>query len=102
MIFARQPRRLNKIALTQANGQTANITGEERNIHHRDGVKRIEQSGTQHRDDHQRQQYIREGHQHIDQAHQQAVGFTSGIPGDQTNQCTEQCGQQRGANSHCQ
>ena len=29
--------------------------------------------------DHQRQQYIREGYQHIDQAHQQAAGLFGGV-----------------------
>ena len=74
----------------------ANITREERNIDHRNRVKRIHQARPKHCHDSQRQQDIRKCHQHIDAAHHQIVGSSARIAGHETDRrANNRCDQRR-------
>ena len=99
---ARKPRGVDEFAAREANGDAANIPGKEGHVDGGHGDERIHQTGPKGRDNGQRQQNIRKGHQHIDAAHDDVVCASAEVPRDDPDCRTDGGGDQSGCDAHGQ
>jgi hypothetical protein len=100
LAHAGEPRGLHEVAPAQRGRRAPHGAGEERDVGDDDRVERVEEPRPQRRHHREREQQVGEGHQHVDDAHQDRLGAPAEESRRQADGRADERGEQRRREAH--